>query len=156
MLGAPISLLGSAVLDVFKRRASESWRATGSCRGPYLETLTLLTAGSVAATIGFWLVGVELFIFAFGPEWAESGRVALILLPLFAMRFVSSPLSYTFFIAEKQPIDLVWQVCLFVMTVVTLTTFETYQTTLAAYAVGYGMMYVVYLYLSFRFSRGRS
>jgi O-antigen/teichoic acid export membrane protein len=156
MLGAPISLLGSAVLDVFKRRASESWRATGSCRGPYLETLTVLAAGSMAAAIGFWLVGVELFVFAFGPEWAESGRVALILLPLFAMRFVSSPLSYTFFIAEKQPIDLIWQVCLFVMTVVTLTTFATYQTTLAAYALGYGLMYVVYLYLSFRFSKGRT
>ncbi len=156
MLGAPISLLGSAVLDVFKRRASESWRATGSCRGPYLETLTVLAAGSMAATIGFWLVGVELFVFAFGPEWAESGRVALILLPLFAMRFVSSPLSYTFFIAEKQPVDLVWQICLFVMTVATLTTFPSYQTTLAAYAVGYGLMYVVYLYLSFRFSRGRT
>ncbi|UJW76407.1 lipopolysaccharide biosynthesis protein [Rhizobium sp. SL42] len=155
MLGAPISLLGSAVLDVFKRRASESWRATGSCRGPYLETLTVLAAGSMVVTIAFYLVGVELFVFAFGPEWAEAGRVALILLPLFAMRFVSSPLSYTFFIAEKQPIDLVWQVCLFVITVVTLTTFATYRNTLAAYAVGYGLMYVVYLYLSFRFSGGR-
>lgn len=156
VLGAPISLLGSAVLDVFKRRASESWRATGSCRGPYLETLTVLAGCSIAATIAFSLVGVELFVFAFGPEWAESGRVALILLPLFAMRFVSSPLSYTFFIAEKQPVDLVWQVCLFLMTVVTLTTFTTYQNTLSAYAVGYGLMYAVYLYLSFRFSRGLS
>ncbi|WP_159947171.1 lipopolysaccharide biosynthesis protein [Rhizobium sp. 18065] len=155
MLGAPISLLGSAVLDVFKRRASESWRATGSCRGPYLETLTVLSAGSLAVTIAFWLVGVDLFVFAFGPEWAEAGRVALILLPLFAMRFVSSPLSYTFFIAEKQPVDLIWQVCLFVMTVVTLTTFATYQNALAAYALGYGLMYAVYLYLSFRFSGGR-
>lgn len=156
MLGAPMSLLGSAVLDVFKRRASESWRTTGSCRGPYIETLTVLAAGSMAVTIGFWLAGVELFVFAFGPEWAEAGRVALILLPLFAMRFVSSPLSYTFFIAEKQPVDLVWQVCLFLMTVVTLTAFDTYQNTLGAYAFGYGLMYVMYLYLSFRFSGGQT
>lgn len=156
ILGAPISLLGSAVLDVFKQRASESWRATGSCRGPYLETLTVLAAGSMVVTIAFWLVGVELFVFAFGPEWADSGRVAVLLLPLFAMRFVSSPLSYTFFIAEKQPVDLVWQICLLVMTVVTLTAFDTYQNTLGSYALGYGLMYIVYLYLSFRLSRGQN
>lgn len=154
-LGAPIALLGSAVLDVFKRRASESWRNTGSCRAPFVETFLVLAAGSALATVVFWFAGEDLFVLAFGPKWHEAGRIAVILLPLFALRFVASPLSYTFYIAEKQPVDLVWQICLLVMTLATLMNFNTYQEALGAYAIGYGALYVVYLVLSYRFSAGR-
>ena len=155
-LGAPISLMGTAVLDVFKRRASESWRANGSCRGPFMETFAVLAAGSVAATLVFWFTGEELFVIAFGPEWREAGQAAVILLPLFAMRFVASPLSYTFYIAEKQHIDLIWQICLLAMTLTTLMNFGEYEQTLLAYALGYGFLYVVYVSLSYRFSAGKS
>lgn len=155
-LGAPISLMGSAVLDVFKRRASESWRATGSCRGPYIETLLVLAAGSTVATLIFWFAGEELFVFAFGDKWRGAGEAAVILLPLFALRFVASPLSYTFYIAEKQHIDLMWQICLLAMTLTTLMTFAGYENTLAAYASGYGFLYAIYLVLSYRFSAGKA
>jgi O-antigen/teichoic acid export membrane protein len=155
-LGAPISLLGSAVLDVFKRRASESWRATGSCRGPFLETFMVLAAGSIIATLIFWYAGEGLFVLAFGPEWRESGTAAIILLPLFALRFVVSPLSYTFYIAEKQHLDLIWQICLLAMTLTTLTCVEGYERTLMAYTLGYCSLYVIYALLSYRFSAGKN
>lgn len=155
-LGAPISLMGSAVLDVFKRRASESWRATGSCRGPFLETFMVLAAGSIAATLIFWFAGEDLFVLAFGPEWREAGKAAIILLPLFALRFVASPLSYTFYIAEKQHVDLIWQICLLAMTLTTLMNVQGYERTLMAYALGYGFLYLVYVSLSYRFSAGKN
>lgn len=154
-LGAPIGLLGTAVLDVFKRRASESWRATGSCRGPFMETFMVLTAGSVAATLVFWFAGEQLFVVAFGEQWRGAGVAAVILLPLFAFRFVASPLSFTFYIAEKQHIDLIWQVGLLVMTLVSLNLFGQYEPTLRAYAIGYGFFYGIYLLLSYRFSAGK-
>ncbi|MBB4064216.1 lipopolysaccharide biosynthesis protein [Gellertiella hungarica] len=156
MLGAPISLLGSAVLDVFKRRASESWRASGSCRGPYLETLLVLAAGSAFATIFFWFFGEAVFVLAFGERWAEAGRAAVILLPLFALRFVASPLSYTFYIAQKQPVDLAWQICLLGMTLFTLLSLDTYHQSLTAYAMGYAALYAIYITLSYRYSAGRT
>lgn len=155
-LGAPISLLGSAVLDVFKRRASESWRASGSCRGPFMETFLALAAGSVAATLVFWFAGEALFVFAFGPEWRGAGEAAVILLPLFALRFVASPLSYIFYIAEKQHIDLIWQICLLAMTLTTLMSFVEYEYTLRAYALGYAFLYVIYMFLTYRFSAGKN
>lgn len=155
-LGAPISLMGSAVLDVFKRRASESWRATGSCLGPFLETFMVLAAGSIAATLIFWFAGEKLFVLAFGPEWRDAGKAAVILLPLFALRFVASPLSYTFYIAEKQHVDLIWQICLLAMTLTTLTRVQGYEQTLMAYALGYGFLYLVYVSLSYRFSTGKN
>ncbi|MHA6643015.1 lipopolysaccharide biosynthesis protein [Mesorhizobium sp. A623] len=154
-LGAPISLLGTAVLDVFKRSASESWRTIGSCRGPFIETFLVLSAGSVIATVVFWFAGPQLFVLAFGAQWREAGVAAVILLPLFALRFVASPLSFTFYISEKQHIDLIWQLGLLVMTLVSLSAFGHYESTLRAYALGYGLFYVVYLVLTFRLSAGK-
>ncbi|MET3615065.1 O-antigen/teichoic acid export membrane protein [Rhizobium aquaticum] len=153
-LGAPISLMGSAVLDVFKRRASESWRLTGSCRGTYIETFMVLAAGSALATLVFWLMGEQLFTIAFGEKWRPAGAAAVILLPLFALRFVASPLSYTLYIAEKQNLDLIWQICLFAVTLATLVLFPGYEATLSAYALGYGILYVIYLGLTYWLSGG--
>jgi O-antigen/teichoic acid export membrane protein len=154
-LSAPIALLGTAVLEVFKRRASESWRAIGSCRGPFVETFLVLAAGSLVATVIFGLAGEQLFVLAFGERWREAGTAGVILLPLFALRFVASPLSFTFYIAEKQHIDLIWQIGLFAMTLMTLTQFEHYQSALKAYALGYGFFYLIYVALSYRFSAGK-
>lgn len=155
VLGAPISLMGTAVLDVFKRRASESWRAIGSCRGPYVETLMVLATGSLIATVVFWFAGEQLFVLAFGPQWHGAGAAAVILLPLFALRFVASPLSFTFYISEKQHVDLIWQVGLLTMTLTTLTVFPHYESTLSAYAFGYGFFYLIYVVLTYRFSAGK-
>ena len=76
------------------------------------------------------------------------------LLPLFALRFVASPLSYTFFIAGRQRINLVWQIALLAMTVGTLIFLPEYRTTLQAYSAGYCLLYLVYLRLSYTLSCG--
>lgn len=153
-LGAPISLMGTAVLDVFKRRASTAWRTRGDCRHEYLQTFAVLAAGSLLATVAFFFAGEELFAFAFGEKWRPAGEAAVILLPLFALRFVASPLSYVFYIAEKQHVDLMWQVCLLVTTLAALLLPPDYEQALLGYALGYGLLYVVYLVLSYRFSLG--
>lgn len=153
-LGAPISLMGTAVLDVFKRRASSAWRERGDCAAEYRQTFVVLAAGSAVATVIFWFAGEELFAVAFGEEWRPAGKAALILLPLFALRFVASPLSYVFYIAEKQHVDLMWQVCLLGSTLATLLLLPTYERALLGYALGYGLLYVAYLFLSYRYSMG--
>ncbi|MCR9195465.1 lipopolysaccharide biosynthesis protein [Oceaniradius stylonematis] len=153
-LGAPISLMGTAVLDVFKRRASSAWRTRGDCRAEYVQTAKVLAAGSVAASLVFFLAGEELFVFAFGEDWRGAGQAAVILLPLFALRFVASPLSYTIYIAEKQQLDLIWQLVLLGMTLATLFLPQAYAATLLAYAIGYSLLYVAYISLTFRLSRG--
>lgn len=153
-LGAPISLMGTAVLDVFKRRASTAWRERGDSRPEYLQTFWVLAVGSVAASLIFYFAGEELFVIAFGEQWRGAGEAAVLLLPLFALRFVASPLSYMFYVAEKQQVDLIWQACLLAMTVASLTLPADYGSSLHAYALGYSLLYVVYLFLSFRFSGG--
>lgn len=153
-LGAPISLLGTAVLDVFKRRASTAWREKGNCRSEYVQTFAVLAVGSLLATLVFYFAGEELFAFAFGERWRPAGAAAVILLPLFALRFVASPLSFVVYIAEKQHVDLAWQLCLLATTLAALLLPSAYEQALLGYALGYGLLYVVYLAMTYRFSLG--
>ena len=153
-LAAPISLLGTALLDVFKRQASTSWRETGHCRGVYVQTFWVLAVASMAAATTFFWLGPDLFALVFGERWRPAGEAASILIPLFAARFVASPLSYTFFLAEKQDFELAWQIVLFMTTLTTLLALPGYDGTLIAYAAGYTMLYLVYVAMSYRFSGG--
>lgn len=154
VLGGPISLLGASVLDVFRRSASQTWRERGECRLDFTRTLRVLILGAIGLVLVIGPFGEALFALLFGETWRTAGTIALWLLPMFALRFVASPLSYMFYIAGKQHIDLAWQLALLAMTVATLTLFSSHPASLQAYSAGYSALYVVYLALSYRFSRG--
>ena len=97
-----------------------------------------------------------MFTFAFGEQWLMSGIIAVWMLPMFMLRFVSSPLSYMYYLANKQPIDLIWQICLLIMTIVTLYFVVTYKSALISYAAGYSLLYIVYMVISYRLSCGNN
>jgi O-antigen/teichoic acid export membrane protein len=154
LLGAPVTLLGRSVLDVFKRYASASFRAKGHCREEYLQTLRTLALGALAFCIGMLWLGKTAFVLLLGSKWSMAGEMAIWLLPLFSLRFVASPLSYTFYIVGKQHFDLAWQVVLLAMTVATLNIAAGADTALKTYAYGYSLLYLAYIYLSYRCSLG--
>ena len=156
VLGAPIGLLGAAVLDVFKRGAATSFRDNGHCREDYILTFRLLAPLGVVLAIGIVVVAEPVFVLAFGEPWRQAGVIAVWLMPMFAMRFVASPLSYVFYIAGKQQIDLVWQCALLAMTLLSFLLPNDFEVSVTAYSVGYSILYLFYLILSYRFSIGKS
>lgn len=155
-LGAPISLLGAAVLDVFRRHAAQGWRENGNCRFEYMRTFWVLAGAATLVALCLVITAEPLFALVFGERWRTAGTVALWMLPMFTLRFVASPLSYMFYLAEKQHIDLAWQLTLLAMTVCTLTQAATSRGALLAYSFGYSALYLVYLFLSYRLSGGSS
>ena len=154
ILGAPIGLLGKSVLDVFKRHAASSFRDHGECRSDYVQTFKVLGLGSLAFSLVMAISSETLFAVAFGETWRASGVIAVWLLPLFALRFMASPLSYMAYIAGKQHVDLFWQIALLGMTLASLNIPQRYDLALQAYSAGYSVLYVIYLALSYRFSLG--
>ena len=154
MMGAPISILGNAVRDVFKRSANEHFRSDGHCVGIYLRTLYVLLGCSVVMVAVVYPFSESIFALFFGDKWRMSGTIAAWLLPMYALRFIASPLSYTFYIVQKQNVDLIWQVSLLAMTGATLFLFVSYQDTLIYYSAGYAVLYLVYIYLSYLYSKG--
>lgn len=154
VLGAPIGLVGKAVLDVFKRYAIQSIKEIGNCQGLYINTFLVLTFASLVMIAGTILFGEDIFRIAFGSEWIFSGHMAIWLLPMFALRLIASPLSYMAYLVEKQRIDLFWQLALAIVTVITLYVFPSHESTLIGYSTGYALMYIVYIVISYRLSRG--
>ena len=154
ILGAPIGLLGKAVLDVFKRQASASYRERGECQQDYLQTFKILALMSLIFCSGMWVFGESLFALAFGDKWRGAGVIAVWLLPLFALRFIASPLSYTVYIAGKQHIDLFWQAALLLTTYISLSLPQTHRLALILYCAGYSSLYIIYLIMSYQFSKG--
>ncbi len=71
------------------------------------------------------------------------------------VRFVASPLGYVFYIAQKQSVDLAWQVVLLITTVGSIVLGGLYASPLLGiglFSAAYASMYVVYLLLSYRFA----
>lgn len=151
-MGAPLAVLGGAVRDVFIRDAGLEMRTHGHCHQVYRRTfkvLAILSLGLVLATVA---LAEPAIVLLFGEPWRLAGTMTVWLVPVFALRFIASPLSYTFFLAQKQNIDLIWQGVLLIMVVSVLYGFDSYRTTLLAYSYGYAIMYVVYLILSRHYS----
>ncbi|KAB7684929.1 MULTISPECIES: lipopolysaccharide biosynthesis protein [Plesiomonas] len=150
ILGAPIGILGKAVLDVFRRHAAMEYSQTGSCKKIYLKTMNILSIGAFFFVLGVVFFAEKFFTLAFGHEWTLAGTFAIWLLPMFGLRFIASPLSYTLYITEKLHMDLIWQTILFVVTFIPIYYFSGYENAIVYYGVSYSVMYVFYLIITYR------
>lgn len=155
VLAAPISLLAASVLEVFKRESVRQYQEHGDCRPAYRHALRVLLAlGAVPASV-LWVASPALFSFVFGADWRGAGELAQIMAPLFFLNFVAGPLSYVFSVAGRQKIELLWQVALFATTVAAFAAPLSLAHNVLAYSIGYSLLYLVYLHLSYRYALDR-
>lgn len=155
VLAAPVSLLAASVLEVFKRQSVHDFQTLGNCSSAYRYTFKTLLLLGVGPSIILLLFSPKLFAYIFGEAWREAGQLAQILAPLYFLNFIASPLSYVFFVAGKQKIELVWQVALFSMTFGVFLAPGTLKQSIARYAIGYSALYLVYLHMSYQCAQNR-
>lgn len=159
VLMVPISLLSSAVLDVFKQRATEDYNKYGNCKDIYVKTFKSLV---LLGIIPFTILGIfapEIFAFVFGEKWKIAGEFTQIMTPMFFLNFIVNPLSYTFFIAQKQKLNLIGQIILLILTIISIyvgVQFNDKYFTVISFAISYSFVYIFYLAISFKFSLGKS
>lgn len=153
ILTAPISLLAASVLEVFKRQSVHEYQTLGNCREAFSSTFKALVLLGAGPALIIFLFGPDLCAWAFGTPWREAGEFAQILAPLYFMNFVASPLSYVFAVAGKQKIELMWQVALFITTFTVFLAPFSLRVTLWNYMLGYSSLYVIYLFMSYKFSK---
>ena len=153
VLAAPTALIAASIRDVFKREAVHQFQSLGHCRDAYHATFKALVLLALAPSLVLFLFSPQLFGWVFGAAWRPAGELARILAPLCFLGFIASPLSYVFFVAGKQKMELLWQVALFLMTFSVFAAPLTLHQSLLMYAIGRSLLYLVYLYLSHRYSR---
>ena len=157
VLWAPTSVVAAAFSDVFKQQASRDINAMQNCRRLWLKTAAQLATIVILPGIVLALWGPQLFGLVFGERWAEAGKYARVMVPMFCLSLVASPLSGTLYVAEKQHADLLWQIGLLVSTGLGLYVgcrMHSPVWCIGLYAAAYALMYIVYLWMSFIYSGG--
>jgi O-antigen/teichoic acid export membrane protein len=158
VLAAPMTLVASALADVFRQEASHSFRHTGRCVEIYEKTFKRLLIVSTIPFLLFFFIAPDLFSFVFGGAWRTAGEYAQILTPMFFLRFITSPLSSMYLIAEKQKVDLIWQAVLLTLTVSSF--FIGYlnkdiELILWLFSGSYCLMYAINGFFSYRLAYGK-
>ncbi len=152
-LGAGISLVAFSVLDVFRRDSTQAFASRGECAAAFDHAFKLLLLFAALMVLVMGGLSERLFELAFGEPWRRAGQIALWLLPLYALRVVASPLSYMFFLAQRQDLDLAWQLVLVLFTAAALGLPAQLQAALLSYSWGYAALYAVYVMMARRLSR---
>ena len=120
VLGVPMNFIGNSFRDVFKQRASVEYREKGNCVAIYKKAVFALAAIAILPFLGLLLLTPVLFSFAFGDKWIEAGVYARLLSLMYFFSFVSMPTGWLFVIAERQELDLTWQMIFLLFTAVAL------------------------------------
>ena len=157
MLGLPISLVGSAVGEVFRQRATEDFHKQGNCQEIFIKTLRGLFSISIIPFVILIIWAPDLFAFVFGEKWRDAGTFSQILSIFFLFRFFVSPLSFLFILGQKLKEDFYWHIWMLVSTIAGLyigfKVFNNLRTALWIFSINYAVIYICYLIRSYEFSK---
>lgn len=155
---APLTLLSTSILEVFKQKANEEYHNFGNCKGIFLSTMKKLIVFSFVPFLFVFIFAPTFFSFIFGAQWSEAGEYARILTIMYFFKFIASPLSYVFYIVDKLKIDLILHFLILsvsagsILLGVRIT--NNANTTLMFFSVGYSLVYFTYLVVSYKLSKG--
>ncbi len=147
-LSAPIGLIGSSMLTVFKEEASIEIRNEKNCKKSYFRILKFLLIIGLPSFVIFYFVAPDLFSILFSEKYRVAGEIAKIMVPLFLFKFIISPLSYTLFLMNSQHIDLIWQIVLSVGTVFIFFFSTDFYNAIVGYVIFYSAMYIVNFFIT--------
>lgn len=119
VLGMPTTLISRSIGQVFFEKANADRNRLGNAQECFKSTLLKLLVIGVCIFGPLFFVVEDLFTFVFGEEWTIAGEYARILIPLIFIRFIATPLTLITIIFEKQNIDLIWQILLLTLTLIT-------------------------------------
>ena len=109
VISMPMAVVGSAIGEVFRQSASKEFVQKGSCEYIYIRTLKKLIFVSIMPFTILFFLAPQLFNLVFGNRWIEAGNYVQVMIIMFFLQFISSPLSNMYIIAEKQKQDLILQ-----------------------------------------------
>lgn len=119
VIAMPMTLIGRSISDVFFSYASRNKNSIET-KDIFINIHTTLSKVSMPIALFLLLGAPELFVFVFGNEWRDSGVFAQILAPFLYFRFVISPLSQMTSVLEIQGQELVFQIMLFLVRVLSI------------------------------------
>ena len=153
IMGIPISFLSAAVSDVFREQASRDYQKYGNAKVIYLSTFKKLFFLSLIPSVLIYFFAVDVFTFVFGENWRISGVYAQILVPMFFLRFISSPLTFMLYIGEKQNLNLIVNLLFLSLTILSFYVSNSPLQTVKLLSLSGVIVYFIYLFLSAKIAK---
>lgn len=158
VLGMPMALIGSAVSQVFFQTAVADRNRKGNALEVFDRTLFKLMSVSIPGGIFFYFIAPWAFGIVFGAKWEVAGEYARILVPLYALRFVSSALSVVLTVFERQRQSLLINLALVCQVLACLYMVRAnsgeFETFLVSLSISGSVLYVAFIFYYRAVSRG--
>lgn len=158
ILGLPVQVLSGSFGEVFRQKASSNYHESGKSIEVFMLTLRVLSIMAIIPFLAVMVFGPQLFALIFGDKWHLAGVFSAVLAPMFFFKFISSPLSYMYFIAGRQREDLLGHIIMLVFTVL-IFLFSAFmglgiEKIFLLYGLVFSSIYIIYLIRSYHFSLG--
>lgn len=101
-LRAPLSLIGGAVGQLYYREASLAKNSGQSIVPVFNKSVRITTIAAVPAMLIVFLFGPDIFALYLGEQWRMAGEYARIMAPALLFISITSPVSATPLIFQKQ------------------------------------------------------
>ena len=142
VIGLPTTIIGNAVGDVFKRKASELLRDKGECIELLYKTSLGLLFIALPIAVILYLYAPVLFVLVLGEEWLQAGEFSQILAINFLFAFIVSPISTLIYLGNNQRFDLYIQMLLIIMLAIGMS-YAVYTLNLMNALYAYSWSYII-------------
>lgn len=108
VMQAPMSLIGSAMGQVYLAQAPQSHR-DGHLASFTVDVLTKLSTVGVGPLVAIGILGPFAFEMIFGVDWKRAGLLVAWMTPWFILQFLSTPVSMALHITGRQRLAMAMQ-----------------------------------------------
>jgi len=98
----PSALLGVSIGQVFFQSAVKEKEKTGQARIIFKSTVKKLFLIALPFFVALFFIVEDLFAFVFGENWRVAGTYSQILIPIFFVRLLATPVSMINTVFERQ------------------------------------------------------
>lgn len=153
VLAAPVSLILTAVSDVYKSSASPLYNLSGNCKKLFLKNSRLLATYPLLPLSVIVILGAPIFSILFGKDWGEAGEIASVVAIMVYFQCLSTPLASTVLLAGLQRYDLIWQILRTLLCglgmIVGYYFFESHMASIKLYVLALSVLYAAHYVLQY-------
>lgn len=114
ILGIPFSVVSANVARIFFESAVKERKNSGDYKKTFRHTFAILCFTIIPMIFLLALMAPWVFSIVFGAEWMSAGVYVRLLAPMFAIRLIAESLTTSFIVSNKQHIELIIQIALFI------------------------------------------
>ncbi|RKX22387.1 MAG: hypothetical protein DRP35_02020 [Candidatus Zixiibacteriota bacterium] len=151
----PLNLIGVSIGQVYFQRLAKEKQVSKDISRTVEKTFIKLLYFAIPGCLILLLFSQNLFEIIFGNEWSTAGVFTQILAPAMAIRFITSPLTTTFGVSNRQEIAAIWQISQLISTTSFLfgsLIFNDPIATIYALQINDVLLYTIYLKVVFKIS----